>query len=154
MKLYNKHKQVNLIVEDSLLKNLMKEAIKNYPNECGGFLIGYYSKDNLTLYLTDTIMPIKDKKSKFLFERSIEGVGNKLIDIFKIKKEYYIGEWHTHPNSSTMYSETDLNAMIKIAEHNTVNIKNPILLILSSDNKKLKDFTFYIYDNKKLYNYG
>lgn len=154
MQLFNKHKQVNLIITDGLIDKLTSLGIKNYPHECGGFLVGYYSEDKLTLHITDFLLPTKDKKSRFLFERSVQGLKEKLYKLFQTKGHFYIGEWHTHPNGSTMYSKTDLNAMIKIAEHDTVYIENPILLILSLDGTKLKDFTFYIYDNKELHNYG
>ena len=50
-----------------------------------------------------------------------------------------------------MYSKTDLQAMIQIANHNTVNIENPILLIISIGKNKIKDFSIYLYDKKGLY---
>ena len=53
-----------------------------------------------------------------------------------------------------MYSLIDLNAMQSIAESETVRIKNPILLIVSINNQKLKNYTFYLYDNNKLLEYG
>ncbi len=70
-----------------------------------------------------------------------------------LKKHYYIGEWHSHPNGSSMYSQTDLKAMIKIANCETVMIENPILLILSVTKNQLQDFSIYLYDNKELYLY-
>lgn len=153
MKLVKKHDDLKLIIEEKLLNEIGSIGIKHCPNEFGGFLIGKYSSDFKTLYIEDYILPKKYKGFPFIFERSIEG----LIDIFKNifiqKNQYYIGEWHTHPNSSTMYSQIDLNAMIQSVECETVQIKNPILLILNVSRNNLKDFTFYFYDNKKLIQY-
>ena len=153
MNLINKHKNMKLIIEDSLLKKLKKLGVSSYPNECGGFLVGYYSDNNTTLQVTDSILPKKQKSSSFLFERSIDGVKDILFKLFSSKKYFYIGEWHTHPNGSSLYSQTDLNAMVEITNCKTVNITNPILLILSIGQKKVHDFSIYIYDKKGLYKY-
>jgi len=151
MKLINTYKNVSLMIEDSLLEKLTKVALQNYPNESGGFLVGYYSQDFMTLHITDFVLPQQQKSSSFLFERSIIGIKEVFNKLFVTKKYYYIGEWHTHPNGSSMYSQIDLKAMIEIATCETVNITNPILLIFSVSKNKLQDFSFYIYDNKGLY---
>lgn len=153
MKLFNKHKNVNLILEDSLLERLGKLGINSYPNECGGFLVGYYAEDFSALHITDYILPQKYSSSTTLFERSIDGIKDIFHQLFQSKRHYYIGEWHTHPNGSSMYSQTDLNAMVQIAKCETVNITNPILLILAIKSNKVSDFSIYIYDNKGLYTY-
>lgn len=153
MKLTNTYKNVSLMIEESLLDKLTQIALQNYPNESGGFLIGYYSQDFMTLHITDFVLPQQQKSSSFLFQRSVVGIQEVFNRLFVINKYYYIGEWHTHPNGSSMYSQTDLKAMIEIATCETVNITNPILLILSVSKNKLQDFSFYIYDNKGLYRY-
>jgi len=52
-----------------------------------------------------------------------------------------------------MYSGTDLNAMTETAESDGVQIKNPLLLIISISKKKMQNFTFYYYSEKKLFAY-
>lgn len=153
MKLINTYKNVSLMINDSLLERLTQVALQNYPHESGGFLVGYYSQDFMTLHITDFILPQQQKSSSFLFERSIIGIKEIFNKLFVTKKYYYIGEWHTHPDGSSMYSHTDLKAMIEIATCKTVNITNPILLILSVNKNKLQDFSFYIYNHKGLYKY-
>jgi len=153
LKLINKHKNVELIISEELLAHLEEYGIKHYPNEFGGFLIGYYSNDLKQLYISDDILPKKYNSISCLFERSIDGIKDIFDKIFDRKKQYYVGEWHTHPNGSSMYSQTDLYTMIEIANHDTVNIENPILLILSISENKLKDFSIYLYDKKGLYKY-
>lgn len=154
MKLINKSKKVKLIVEDSLIEEIATIGMNHFPNEFGGFLIGRYSQDFKTLYISGFILPSKYKGFPYLFERSVDGLKETLEILFEEHKEYYIGEWHTHPNGSTHYSLTDLKAMIDIANCDTVYIENPVLLILSISKENLKDFTFYLYDNKKLDAYG
>lgn len=155
MKIINSHKNVSLEYEEDLISKIESLALEHYPNEFGGFLIGYYSDDLKTLVLTDVLSPNEYKSHRVLFERSTEGIKEKLFELFKLnEKRYYVGEWHSHPDASSMYSLTDLNAMQSITESETVRIKNPILLIVSINNQKLKNYTFYLYDNNKLLEYG
>ena len=153
IELINGHKNVKLVVSERLLELLKEYGNKHYPNEIGGFLIGYYSNDLKTLYITDSILPQKYKSLSNLFERSTFGISNTLLNLFKIKRQYYIGEWHTHPNGTTQFSNTDLNAMTEIHDCKTVQIENPILLIISINVSKKVDYTFYLFNNGELIRY-
>ncbi len=154
MKLINKHKELELVIEDKLIKKMSSIAIGHYPNEYGGFLVGNYSSSRKSLTITDCILPTKYKSHQFIFERSTDGIEKRLNELFSCEnKQYYVGEWHTHPNGSTNYSSTDLNAMINIANNDSIRIKNPILLIISINKEKMSGFDFYLYDNKKLLRY-
>ena len=153
MKFINSYKNLNLVISAETLLRIANKGKKFFPNEIGGFLIGYYSLDLKTLYITDFLLPKNYKNNSYLFERSVEGIISIFNKIFKKKKYYYVGEWHTHPNGSTMYSNTDLKAMIKIANDNNVVIENPILLILSINEENNYEFSFYLYVNEKLIKY-
>lgn len=93
------------------------------------------------------------KVHQHFFLRSTDGLEGVFQKLFEEKQQYYIGEWHTHPNGSSNYSTTDLDAMIENANCETVQIKNPVLLILSITKSAVRDFTFYYYDNEKLISY-
>ena len=144
---------MELIITEKLLTQFGEYGKKHYPNEYGGFLIGYYSADLKKLYISGFVLPKKYKGIPTLFERSVHGIKEIFEKIFSNTKQYYIGEWHTHPNGLTMYSQTDLQAMITIEECKTVKIKNPILLIISVDNNGLLDIKLYLYDNGGLTEY-
>lgn len=154
MKIINPHKNLCLEYEKALISKIEDLALEHYPNEFGGFLVGYYSDDLKTLVLTDILSPNEFKSYRMLFERSTKGIKEKLLKLFKLKeKRYYVGEWHSHPNASSRYSTTDLNAMKNIANSESVRIKNPILLIISIDNQKMRNYTFYLYNNNTLLEY-
>lgn len=144
---------MGLIIEDDLLNRLGKLGVTHFPNEFGGFLIGYYADNFKTVFVTDCILPKKYKGSSFGFERSVDGLERSFNKLFSQKKQYYVGEWHTHPNGSTMFSQTDLYAMINAVECETVQITNPILLILSVGRRKITGYRFYYYQDKKLIPY-
>lgn len=153
MKLINIENNLELIIENDLLKEIGELAVNQYPNEFGGFLIGQYTNDFKTVEIKNVILPLKYKGSPTSFLRLTNDIISVFSDVFDNSGQYYVGEWHSHPNGSTHYSQTDLNAMIEIVDCETVSIKNPILLILSINNKNLRKFTFYYYNNKKLIPY-
>lgn len=153
MKLVTKDSNLKLVVDSDIIDKIKDAGINKYPNEFGGFLLGKYSDDLSTLIITRFLLPKKHLSHPMSFERSTDGLHKLLQKSFVSKQEYYVGEWHTHPNGSTRYSSTDFNTMKTIAEYKTVNIKNPVLLILSIRKNGCDDFTFYCYENEKLIPY-
>jgi len=144
---------LNLEVEQELLDELYHEGMKHYPKEFGGLLVGYYSDDFKTCKITTSIMPRKYKSSRYFFERGKEGLKQKLIEFYNsTPRLIYVGEWHTHPDSIPSPSNTDLNAMVEIAESPDVSIENPILVILGVNKKEMKIGAF-VYSKNKLLKY-
>ncbi|QCY70200.1 hypothetical protein FHG64_12735 [Antarcticibacterium flavum] len=144
---------LRLIIPEALLSEMSQIGLEYYPNEFGGFLVGRYSDDLRILYITDFILPKKYIGLPSMFERSTDGLKEKLERLFVEKNQYYIGEWHTHPESSPQYSQTDLVAMKVIADHKKVNILNPVLLIISISKIKPIKHKFYIYKDNQLLAY-
>lgn len=149
----NNHNNVELVILQARLKQLETYGKKHYPNEFGGFLIGYYSADLKSLTVTEYLLPVRYKGQHCLFERSIKGVRHTFRQLFDTKRQFYVGEWHTHPDGSTAFSPTDLSAMMQIANCETVNITNPILLILSVDQNGISNYAFYLYNEGALIKY-
>ncbi len=146
--------KIGLSIEanEELLKSLVEEGKRHYPNEFGGFLIGYYSDDNKHLHITDTILPQNFKASKYSFERSTKGIERKLRNYYKENpQKIYVGEWHTHPDNSPVPSSIDLSAMNDIINNQGANI-NPVLLIIGYSKTQV-DFGFYVLFGDKLYKY-
>ena len=143
---------MSLKISDELLSSLYNKGKEFYPNEFGGFLIGYF-EDDTHLVVTDSILPIKYKSTKFNFERSTEGLEKEFIDKYnELPEKTYIGEWHTHPDSKAIPSKTDILAMHTIVEEPN-SIKNPVLLIIGYNQVGEVEFDFYIYYKNKIYKY-
>ena len=112
--------------------------------------MGAYTEDFKSLIVTDYILPKKYKSSNTGFERSVEGIECLFEVLFNELGLYYVGEWHSHPNESAVYSETDLKAMINSVSCATVQVTNPILLILSINRNEIIDNKFYYYEDCRL----
>jgi len=153
LKLVNQEIGLNIIMDDALLAQLNKHALKHYPKEFGGLLIGHYEEDKKTVFITKTILPKKYTSTKYSFTRGSDGL-REILEAYHNGKSslIYVGEWHTHPDSPAIPSITDLAALDQIVSHNEVYISNPILLILSIT-KQASAACFYVHYQNKIYSY-
>ena len=145
-----KYKNLQLCFKRQLIEKMTKIAIHHYPNEYGGFLLGCYADDFTRLYNKDFLLVDKYTSSSVEFRRELNSKIHNFENIFQETGLYYIGEWHSHPNASAWYSLTDLQAMNDIVSCDTVQLYNPVLLILSISSNKLLDFNFFIFDQGRL----
>ena len=144
---------LSLEVDNELLNRLIEKGKSHYPNEFGGFLVGYYSNDNRHLHIVDSILPKNFKASKYSFERSTKGIKKKLTDYYKeTPKKFYVGEWHTHPDNIPILSSTDISAINVIINNQNSCIANPVLLIIGYSKTQV-DLGFYVHFENKLYRY-
>ncbi|MGN6880456.1 Mov34/MPN/PAD-1 family protein [Neisseria sp. P0020.S005] len=145
-----KYKNLQLCFKRQIIEQMAKIAIHHYPNEYGGFLLGCYSDDFTRLHIKDFLLVDKYTSSSVKFRRELNSKIHNFENIFQETELYYIGEWHSHPNASAWYSLTDLQAMNDIVSCDTVQLYNPVLLILSISSNKLLDFNFFIFDQGRL----
>lgn len=144
---------ISISIDSKLLEVLQTLGEKHLPNEFGGILVGYYSNDSRLLTITETILPTKFKSSLYSFQRDTTGAEEELQALYSMKpQQYYVGEWHTHPNASPIPSGIDINAMNSIISSKKVVILNPVLLIIGYSNG-LAEYQFYVAVNNKLYKY-
>lgn len=150
MKYYLTNDDLYIEIKASVFNQIQMQAMGEYPNENGGMLAGRYSADRRTVYIEKVIVPIGKTTGRTTFVRNSNGLDKEWE---KLAKEgiRYVGEWHSHPNSSSKYSRMDLLAMIDIEKE--VNIENPILLIVGVRRKGISTHTFYCYKNNKLFEY-
>src|SRR5690606_18819086 len=122
---------LSIDADDELLSFIVEKGKGHYQNEFGGFLIGYYTEDYKHLRITDTILPKYFNSTKYSFERSTKGIAKKLGTYFEeTPKKFYVGEWHTHPDSSPIPSITDISAINAIINNQNACLANPVLLII------------------------
>ena len=153
MNLYNNELDVSINVNESLIEELVEIGKRYFPKEYGGFLVGYYNETFKTVYITDSVLPIKYENTSTSFKREPDGLEEIFKELYnKTPSQYYIGEWHTHPNGLPYPSIFDKKALNKIAADRSTSIKNPIMLIIGYD-AKIASFAFYVSVNDKLYKY-
>ncbi len=123
--------KIELPIEQlDLLHSLCDES---NPYETGGIIIGRYSDDGLTAFISEiTNSPDDSIKKMTSFKRGINGLKKKLDTLWK-DDLYYLGEWHYHPNSSSTPSEYDIKQMISLSKNKRLNCPEPILIIIGGN---------------------
>ena len=133
-----------------MFNQIQLQAEGEYPNENGGMLAGRYSVDRHTVYREKAVVRGEKLTGRTTFKRNAKGLEKVWTQLAKMGLRY-VGEWHSHPNGSTQYSNTDLTAMVDIEKE--VTIANPLLLIVGVRGDGLSAHTFYCYKNNKLLKY-
>lgn len=145
---------LKLEIEDELLSKIEDIGLKHCPKEYGGFLLGYYADDFKKLIITDFLLPNNYKSTSIYFERNSVGLEETFIKYYnKTPSQYYIGEWHTHPNGQPLPSMLDEMTIKEIAQNKTIAINNPVMLIIGYNNDKANS-SFYVLSKNKLHRYG
>ncbi len=150
MKYYLAGYDLYIEIQASVFNQIQLQAEAEYPNENGGMLAGRYSVDRHTVYIEKVVVPVEKLTSRTTFKRKAKGLEKVWEQLVKDGLRY-VGEWHSHPNGSTQYSNTDLTAMVDIEKE--VTIANPLLLIVGVRGDGLSAHTFYCYKNNKLLKY-
>lgn len=131
------------------LKILYKESL---PKETGGILFGYYSADLEIAHVTDVYFNIVDsKKSNWSFVRGKNGF-SKYAKIMWGKNRYYLGEWHSHPESTPYMSIQDKKQMIEIKYSKNMKCPEPILLIIGEKKSEFLISTYIFCDKEVVFN--
>ena len=117
----------------------MLEAMLNWCKEAsgmetGGILLGLYSADLKRAEISRAIGPTSDSSSgQTWFVRGIKGLNRLLRRLWIVRKDYYLGEWHYHPNASPTPSNVDISQLEMIARSKKYSCPEPILVIVGGD---------------------
>lgn len=149
---FQKHNSnIKIHLSNKLIKEISLICMKSYPNETGGIIIGSYSSDfNTATISTITDAPSDSKMGKTWFKRGIIGLQELLDKKWSYQKEYYLGEWHFHPNGIPNPSHIDIQEMRKISKNPNYNCPEPILLIIGNRNDKWT-LSIYVFFTDKSY---
>lgn len=118
--------------------NLHKEAYNQIiyycdranPYEIGSVLIGNYSLNQTTANILQITPPPKDSiQAKYNFHRGSSGL-IKVLDTVWNQGQYYLGEWHYHPNMSSFPSSIDKKQMMILSQDKRLKCPEPILIII------------------------
>lgn len=122
---------VGLSIAKEHVAIMIKHISESNGNETGGILVGCYTEDGQHAVIYKVTGPPSDSQSgRNWFIRGVAG----LADILKAAKEegeYYLGEWHYHPNGDITPSPLDRKQMRKISRSKDYNCPEPIMIIIA-----------------------
>ncbi|AIS32352.1 hypothetical protein BRM9_1538 [Methanobacterium formicicum] len=131
-------------INDLIISNIQNICIDARTNETGGILIGNYLDKNNAIIIEIT-GPSKDsKQSACKFNSGINGLIKLLNNKWNLG-QYYIGEWHSHPDSSPQPSKIDDMQMKKLSIDKALKCPEPILLIIGGNRDKGWELSVHVY---------
>ena len=129
-------------ISSTLMEQLYSQRREKLPNETGGILIGSYDFSRNVCYIVDSIVsPPDSKEYPNAYIRGCKGILENIsrIEESTIENLTYIGEWHSHPTTSTKASSDDM-VLLKSIKDYTCSWGNPgCMLIVGEGN-----YTLYI----------
>ena len=150
MKYKDVENDLYVVIDAQVLRQIEEQAVGGFPNEDGGMLVGRYSDDKKTVFVTRVIAPTEKLSTRTGFERKVEGMEGVWEELSKGGLRY-VGEWHSHTNGTTQYRGTDFAAMKDIEKE--VTIENPLLVIVGVRRGGVDGHAVYRYSEEKLIKY-
>ena len=145
---------LRISLPEQIYDQIITEVAKYYPRECGGIFVGSIDISNSTAVIEQMLIPQKVKSTRILFRRFASGINKALSEIFNQTQgqQYYLGEWHSHPNALPMPSGKDIRTMKGIVNNGNIRINTPLLLIVGYQPGIVNE-QFYIFSNNNFTNY-
>ncbi|WP_414732281.1 Mov34/MPN/PAD-1 family protein [Acetobacterium carbinolicum] len=141
----SENKEFCIEIDKNLLNDIICECKKASDDETGGILIGKYSEDRRKAIIKSISRAPKDSKSgKMSFKRGVKGLINLLDKKWDESGEYYLGEWHFHPNNSAQPSRVDVRQMKELAINKKLKCPEPILLVVGGNEMLGWNFSIHI----------
>ena len=141
-------KEFTVEIDSSLLEDCFIECDKSSNYETGGILIGNYSDDMRTAVIRNiSKAPSDSKRGRANFKRGVKGLIDVLNKAWAESGNYYLGEWHYHPNNSSKPSRTDVQQMNELSRNRRLKCPEPILLIIGGNNRLGWDISLHVFKN-------
>ncbi|MES1215823.1 MAG: M67 family metallopeptidase [Bacteroidota bacterium] len=95
-----------LNIESTPLEEMIKDAVKTFPDECCGFLFGSEENDNRTVIKIQVVDNAKegDKRRRFVISPKDYLKAEQFAELNNLQ---LIGVYHSHPNHPAIPSEHD-----------------------------------------------
>ena len=117
-------------IADEATSAILSLCVQAAGLETGGILIGSYSADGTTARISEALGPPKGSRStRIEFMRSPSGLKGILRRRWS-SQQYYLGEWHFHPQGKGCPSPQDQRQLAKIGSDGAYACPKPILMVV------------------------
>jgi integrative and conjugative element protein (TIGR02256 family) len=121
-------------LKESAYNALLIEAIKFMPKETGGVIIGYWGNSH-EVVITEIVGPgpkAVHKMHSFVPDNDYHIKEIERVYSISGRTETYLGDWHTHPDSSAYLSGQDKATLIKIGSYEQARLIMPMMIVLGT----------------------
>lgn len=124
-------------ISKGVLAFMAHEFRRAFPEETGGVLVGYWTTGPEGVVITHAVGPgpcATHSDNRFVPDWSYHE-----LEVARLYEESgrfhtYLGDWHSHPNSTTRLSPTDRRTLVKIANHTAARVTTPLMAIVGDSN--------------------
>lgn len=119
-------------VAEHVLRAIAREAQQHAPLESGGILLGYRSADREEV-VTHALGPGPDAHHRReVFVPDYAHDRRVAVDGWEQSggSEYYVGDWHSHPESEPYLSDRDRKVMQSIALDRESQLVHPLMIVV------------------------
>jgi integrative and conjugative element protein (TIGR02256 family) len=129
---------LGLLIPSEHAERILGICAQSRGQETGGVLIGYYNEErDLAIVTSITGPPPDSEQGRSWFHRGVSGLQQLLDHMWYRNRRYYLGEWHFHPNSTSVPSSTDRSQLKDIANTTHYQCPEPLLVIIGGDPAKV-----------------
>ena len=131
----NNERQIKVSILENTFIFMQKLIQKNSSFETGGVLAGQINGNN-DITITHASDPGPGAiQSATKFEKDVKYCQEFLDKLYieSNRKIFYLGEWHSHPNTNNNPSGTDLNSLSEIAFEKEYLTDCPVMIIFSNE---------------------
>ncbi len=133
LEFWSDNRHYGLVLPASQVERLIGFCLAVQGQETGGILVGQYNAahDCATVTVVSEA-PSDSQAGRTWFHRGMAGLSRWLRQLWT-KREYYLGEWHYHPNGRPLPSGTDAAQMREIATSIQYHCPEPLMIIIGED---------------------
>jgi len=130
----------------SVVNTILGECRASGSEETGGILVGHYTRDHGCAVITGaSAVPADSQSGGSWFYRGVQGLREWLQRLWwGPTREYYLGEWHFHPNGSTTMSTRDRQQIKWNARCASYRCPEPLLLIVADGANDASSIGLYV----------
>lgn len=126
------------------VETMIADHFAHAPEETGGVLMGYWASPNEAVVMEVTSAGRNARHSKDGYEPD---VAHDLREIARIYEKSgrlntYLGDWHTHPDSSPVLSRRDRRTLAAIAADGGARARQPMMVIIAEADRKFEIVTW------------
>ncbi len=116
------------------VRSMTTEANGRAPQETGGVLLGYWSKDGREAVVTDVVGPGPEAThGNANFAPDYDFQEREISRLYEesARRLHYLGDWHSHPNGLGELSRLDRRTLRIVGDSRAARAEHPVMVILA-----------------------
>lgn len=146
LEFWSEDRGFGLKVPMRLLSRMLELSRSAAPKETGGVLVGYYVEAQDCAIVTEVSEAPPDSRSgRYFFVRGIAGLQQWLDKLWCKERNFYLGDWHSHPGKAPRASPTDILQLEEIAEDESRKCPEPVAILIGGAATDTQDVGAFVY---------